>query len=138
MYIIFLLAGIAIIIAITFFKDIKREKGITVKTSQPKKTLHTTELDYLYAYKGILSRMVQMEKDMKGFETTVANYSGPIKTSMLILEPRILKDELNEINIKLKQLMDTYAQGELSLSNISFELDLLEKRLNIVSLLIAA
>ncbi len=78
-----------------------------------------------------------MEKDIREFETALTGYNDKTGTSF-IRDPVILKHELNEINSKLKDLIETYAAGEISLSNITFELDLLNNRLSAVSLLVAA
>jgi hypothetical protein len=130
MYTIYLLiATLVILIAITFLKE-KLKKQLTTNT------FHISELDYLYLYKGTLLRMIQMEKDIKGFEATItACRTADIPDTS---NPVSLKKELNEINVKLKELIETYAVGELSLSNIAFELDLLNNRLNVVSFLVAA
>jgi len=130
MYTIYLLiAPLTIIVAITFLKE-KLKKQLTTST------FHISELDYLYSYKSTLLRMIQMEKDIKGFETTITT----CKTTSILYtsNPVVLKNELNEINVRLKELIETYDVGELSLSNIAFELDLLNNRLNVVSLLVAA
>lgn len=131
MYTIYLLIAIlTIIAAISFFKE-KLKKRLTTST------FHISELDYLHSYKGILLRVMQMEKDIRGFESTITTYNSDIETSVTS-NPVILENELNEINTKLKQLIEAYAVGEVSLNNINFELDLLNNRLNIVSLLVAA
>ena len=78
-----------------------------------------------------------MEKDIREFETTIIIYNSNTETSF-ISNSVTLENELNEINIKLKELIESYAIGELSLNNIDFELDLLSNRLNVISLLVAA
>ncbi|WP_448701144.1 hypothetical protein ACFGVR_03435 [Mucilaginibacter sp. AW1-3] len=130
MYTIYLaIATLTIIAAISFFKE-KLKKRLTTST------FHISELDYLHSYKGILLRMIQMEKDIRGFEAAITTYNTTDISPTA--NPVILKNELNGINIRLKELIETYAVGELSLSNIAFELDLLNNRLNVVSLLVAA
>ena len=131
MYTIYLLiATLTIIVAITFLKE-KLKKQFNTRTFQ------ISELDYLLSYKSTLLRMVQMEKDIREFETAITGYNDSTGT-FFISDPVILKHELEEINTKLKELIETYAAGEISLSNITFELDLLNNRLSAVSLLVAA
>lgn len=131
MYTVYLLiATLTIIVAITFLKE-KLKKRLSTGT------FHISELDYLRLYKSILLRMMQMEKDISKFETTIITYNGNTGTSFISNSVN-LENELNEINIKLKELIETYAKGELSLNTIDFELDLLSSRLNIISLVVAA
>jgi hypothetical protein len=135
MLIVYLFIIVAVITSSILLQEVNRRKHLDVKT------FHMTEISYLQLYKNVLLRILQMEKDLKGFETTISGYvKGQNQTGPFLVTSQTvnISNELKEIHSKLDQLIGTYAVGEISLNNMSFQVDLLDHRLSSVAHLMAA
>jgi hypothetical protein len=110
---------ILILSAFTFMYTSKKERKLARKPL-------SSELDYLYTYKGILQKVAQIELNMSNIE------GHPYFRS---IEISFIKQQMQ---LKMKTLTNNYSRGLVSALEVHNQLDELNNRIHVLFFSVAA